>query len=163
MKTKSRKEIYGLSIVVAILCTLRIIWVIIESFNYLGIGELLVMNSSVIWSEEIMPIQITVFICRIVFNLLFSGAICIFLFNLIKENKNGVIFPHKNIIVLYIATGSFFVSSICNQNIAPLLHWGENAPLVINVDTVLYTILLLIFAFIYKIAVNISEENNLTI
>ena len=43
-----------------------------------------------------------------------------------------------------------------------LLHF-ENNPLMINDGTIIYTLLFIIFGIIYKVAVDVAEENNLTV
>jgi hypothetical protein len=44
-----------------------------------------------------------------------------------------------------------------------VLDMPGHASFAFNIDTLIYAIMLLVFAFVYKVAVDVSEENHLTI
>jgi hypothetical protein len=88
----------------------------------------------------------------------------VFLFKQLRAIKSGTLFPTINIKIMYGIALSYLIGNICDDNLPTLLFIGKNgSAFAINTDTLLYTALLIIFALIYKVAVKVSEENNLTI
>ena len=59
------------------------------------------------------------------------------------------------------AAAFYFIGNFFTDNLS--LLYFENNPLMINDTTVIYTLLFIIFGILYKVAVDVSEENNLTI
>jgi hypothetical protein len=56
----------------------------------------------------------------------------------------------------------YFLGNFCQENIKTFIT-AETPHIVLNFDTTICTLLLIIFALMYKVAAKVSEENNLTI
>ena len=80
-----------------------------------------------------------------------------------QMNRAEVLFPNVNVKIIYSIAACYLIGNICDDNISTALICGDNGAFLINSDTLLYAALLVIFALIYKVAVKVSEENNLTI
>ena len=160
MKTKTDKTMIGAAIVALLLCAVSIIWIIANSYCIAtGSGE-----GCIYWHEDLYPVQAAVFIGRLVFKPMFYALIVAFIIKQFKAIKNGVLFPSINVKILYWLAFCYLIGNSCSDNVSTsLLFDGNTGSFIINGDTLLYAAVLVIFALIYKIAVNVSEENNLTI
>ncbi len=159
MKTRKIKGIRGVAVLASLLCAVSIVWILVQSyFVCTGSGE-----GCIAWHDELYMLQWAIFIGRLLFKSLFYALIILFLIKQHKAIGNGVLFPSSNVKILYAIAGCYLVGNICDDNMATALVCGENAAFVLNGDTLLYSALLVVFALIYKVAVNVSEENNLTI
>ena len=160
MERKNNKMMIVATIFASLLCIISIIWIIVQSyFISTGSGE-----GCIIWHEELYPMQITLFAGRLIFKTLFYALMIVFLAKQTKAIKNGTLFPRKNITVLSAITASYFLGSLCNANFSECLLTGTGQMnFVIDIDMLLYTTMLIVFTIVYRIAVEVSEENNLTI
>lgn len=160
MKTRNQKAMIGLTAAASLLCAVNIAWILLQSW-YVSIGS---GDGCIIWHEELYPMQITLFAGRLVFKTLFYALMIVFLAKQTKAIKNGTLFPRKNITVLSAITASYFLGSLCNANFSECLLTGTGQMnFVIDIDMLLYTTMLIVFTIVYRIAVGVSEENNLTI
>ena len=159
MKTKGYRKMRGVTIFASLICIVSIVWILVQSyFISTGSGE-----GCIVWHDELYPIQAVIFAGRLLFKSLFYTLIIVFLCKQLKAIRNGVLFPGANVKIMYAIATSYLIGNICDDNAATALTGGENAAFVINGDTLLYAALLVIFALLYKVAVKVSEENNLTI
>ena len=160
MKTKSYKKMVGVTIFASLLCAASIVWIIAQSY-FIGTqsGE-----GCIQWHEDLYPMQMVIFIGRLLFKTSFYALIMVFLAKQLGAIKNGVLFPSVNTKIMYAIAACYFIGENCSDNVSTsLLFDGNTASFVINGDTWIYTALLVVFAIIYNIAVKVSEENNLTI
>lgn len=156
---KTSKGMTGIAVAASLLCTASIVWIFCQSyFISTGSGE-----GCIVWHEELYPLQAAIFTGRLLFKSMFYALIMVFLFKQIKAIKSGVLFPGINVTILYCIAGCYLIGNICDDNIATALTSSSHAAFAINGDTLLYAALLVVFALIYKVAVRVSEENNLTI
>lgn len=159
METKGYKGMMGVTIFASLLCIVSIVWILCQSyFISTGSGE-----GCIVWHEELYPLQAGIFIGRLVFKTLFYALIMALLFKQLKAIKDGILFPRANVKIMYIIAVCYLIGNLCDDNISTALLFEESGKFVINSDTLLYAALLVIFALIYKVAVKVSEENNLTI
>ena len=160
MKTKSYKRMMGVTIFASLLCTVSIVWIMTQSyFISTQSGE-----GCIHWHEDLYPVQLTIFIGRLLFKTSFYALIMVFLAKQLKAIKNGVLFPSVNTRIIYAMAACYFIGENCSDNISTsLLFDGNTASFVIDGDTWIYTAVLIVFALMYNIAVKVSEENNLTI
>lgn len=116
--------------------------------------------SQVSWSEDIRFLQNFVIIFKFAGALAFFILLTSFIFNCIKALKDGTLFPRKNVRILYGCAAATFISLFCNSNMH--LLQGTRA---IHLDfaEVFVPMVICAFAIIYRIAVQVSEENSLTI
>lgn len=162
METKKHKTLKGVAITVVLICVCRIVWLFAETWFAAGFGA---TEGSINWSEAVLPFQMTVLLCRILFETAYHITIIIFIVKTIKGLKNGVIFPQSNVPLLFTTTSSYFIGTLMSNNFKNvLLTQNPNATyFAIDSSTILVTLMYLIFAMLYKIAADVSEENNLTI
>lgn len=112
------------------------------------------------WQEGIKFLQGFVVVGRFVGALAFFILLIAFVFNSIKALKDGTLFPTKNVSLLFGSAIASFVSLFCNSN----MHLIDGTRAIhLDFAEIFVTIVICIFAIIYKIAVQVSEENSLTI
>ena len=160
MKTKSYKRMMGVTILASLLCTVSIVWIIAQSyFISTQSGE-----GCIHWHEDLYPMQLVIFIGRLLFKTSFYALIMVFLAKQLKAIKSGVLFPSVNTRIIYAMAACYFIGENCSDNISTsLLFEGNTGSFVIDGDTWIYTAVLVVFAIMYNVAVKVSEENNLTI
>ena len=150
----------GVTIFASLLCTVSIVWIIAQSyFISTQSGE-----GCIHWHEDLYPMQLVIFIGRLLFKTSFYTLIMVFLAKQLKAIKNGVLFPSVNTRIMYAIAACYFIGENCSDNISTsVLFKGNTGSFVIDGDTWIYTAVLVVFAIMYNIAVKVSEENNLTI
>ena len=150
----------GVTIFASLLCTVSIVWIIAQSyFISTQSGE-----GCIHWHEDLYPMQIVIFIGRLLFKTSFYTLIMVFLAKQLKAIKNGVLFPSVNTRIMYAIAACYFIGENCSDNISTsVLFEGNTGSFVIDGDTWIYTAVLVVFAIMYNIAVKVNEENNLTI
>ena len=160
MKTKSYKRMMGVTILASLLCTVSIVWIIAQSYSIsTQSGE-----GCIHWHEDLYPMQLVIFIGRLLFKTSFYALIMVFLAKQLKAIKSGVLFPSVNTRIIYAMAACYFIGENCSDNISTsLLFEGNTGSFVIDGDTWIYTAVLVVFAIMYNVAVKVSEENNLTI
>ena len=65
MKTNKNNFLKGAAIAAAILCAVQIVWLSVQSWNISGLGA---ENSEINWDKTILPIQLIVFLGRLILN-----------------------------------------------------------------------------------------------
>lgn len=160
MKTRNQKPMMAMTAIALLICIVNIVWIFVQSyFIAFTSGE-----GCIVWHEGLLCLQIAVFSGRLIFKTLFYLLLIAFFVKQTKAIMNGTIFPRGNVRLLSLMAVSYFIGSTCNENLDTCLVFdGNTGSFVLNIDVVLYTLLLVVFAILYKIAVNVSEENNLTI
>ncbi|MBR5610666.1 MAG: DUF2975 domain-containing protein [Bacteroidales bacterium] len=157
MKQNSIKSITAISVAIIAFCGLSVLFVLAQGF----IGFISPENVGVIWSEEIKGFQMLVALGRMLGGAAFFGLITAFLIKSIKGLKNGVLFPASNVPVLYFSALALFIYNFCYANGGILT--GADHNLLLDTDDITISLIIVVFAMIYKIAVKISDENSLTI
>ena len=112
------------------------------------------------WADGISFLQAFVVIFKFVGAVAFFTCLSLFILNSIKALNDGTLFPKKNVRLLFGSAASVFVSLFCASN----MHL-VNGTRAIHLDfpEVFVTAVICIFAIIYRVAVQVSEENSLTI
>lgn len=150
----------GVTIFASLLCTVSIVWIIAQSYFISTQSE----EGCIHWHEDLYPMQLVIFIGRLLFKTSFYTLIMVFLAKQLKAIKNGVLFPSVNTRIMYAIAACYFIGENCSDNISTsVLFEGNTGSFVIDGDTWIYTAVLVVFAIMYNIAVKVSEENNLTI
>lgn len=157
MKQNSIKSITAISIAIMAFCGLSALLVIVQGF----VGFVSPEQVGVIWSDELMAFQIVVASGRILGGVAFFALITAFLVKTIRGLKNGVIFPASNVPILYLCALTLFIYNFCYSNGGIMTGTSKN--LLLDTDDIAISLILVVFAMIYKIAVRISDENSLTI
>jgi hypothetical protein len=157
MKQNSIKSITAISIAIMVFCGLSALLVIVQGF----FGFVSPEKVGVVWLDEMKTFQIFIATGRILGGAFYFGLITAFLVKTIKGLKNGILFPASNVRILYFSALALFVYNFCYNN-GGILTGGESN-LILDTDDIAISLILVVFAMIYKIAVKISDENSLTI
>ena len=157
MKQNSIKSITAISIAIMVFCGLSALLVIVQGF----FGFVSPEKVGVVWLDEMKTFQIFIASGRILGGAFYFGLITAFLVKTIKGLKNGILFPASNVRILYFSALALFVYNFCYNN-GGILTGGESN-LLLDTDDIAISLILVVFAMIYKIAVKISDENSLTI
>lgn len=157
MKQNSIKSITAISIAIMAFCGLSALLVIVQGF----VGFVSPEQVGVVWSDEMKAFQLFIATGRMLGGALFFGLITAFLVKTIKGLKNGILFPASNVRILYFCSLVLFLYNFCYNNVGILT--GSSSNLLLDTDDIAISLILVVFAMIYKIAVRISDENSLTI
>lgn len=156
MKQNSITSITIVSVIVIVFCAVSAIFVIAQGAVYLMNPE----GAGVVWSESQKILQWFLLIGRPSAGAAFFAFITAFLVKTIKGLKSGVLFPASNVPLLYVSAIVLFINNFCYSNGGVLT--GADA-LLIDTDDIVMSLIFIVFAMIYKIAVKVSQENSLTI
>ena len=160
MKKNSTKKLYTVLGIILFISTVTALHATCQ-----GIGGLISPESfGIEWLEMDKWMQITVLVGRMVGGLVFSALLYAFTINTIKGYKAGVLFPRKNFGILIACSVALFVYMFCYDNMA-LVGIANDAvrQIVLDLNTVVCSMTIVVFALMYKIAIKVSEENSLTI
>lgn len=116
--------------------------------------------SQVEWTDGIRFLQASVVTLNFVGAIALFTFLTLFIFNSIKALNDGTLFPRKNVGLLFGCAAATFISQLCGSNMHLL-----NGTRAINIGfaEVIVPAVICIFAIIYRVAVQVSEENSLTI
>lgn len=160
MAKSNLKSVSGLTIAVSLLCIISIVGVWVASYSMLyGSGE-----GRIVFHEDFYPMQITIFIGYLLFKTSFYLLLILFVVKQCRAIKNGSIFLRANIKIAYLMSACYFIGNFCDNNMETfVIPNGTRPEIQIVSDSIIFAILLFIFSILYKVAVDVSEENNLTI
>ena len=160
MKKNSTKKLYTVLGIILFLSTVNALHV-----TYQGIGGLISPESfGIRWLDTDKWMQVTVLVGRMAGGLAFSALLYAFTINTVKGYKAGVLFPRNNFGILMACSAALFVYIFCYDNMQ-LVGLPSDAvrQIELNLNTVVSSLTLVVFALMYKVAVKVSEENSLTI
>ena len=136
------------------------IWAVLASMNFVDILTGDSFPVAVNWSQR-GTLKIVYFVLYVLSTLLQILLICIAVANVFKGIRENTVFPKSNVKLLFWLALVDFVYELCWANLPILFNDGFVLQLV-NTNFVT-PFLLLFFAFMYKVAADAVEENNLTI
>ena len=157
MKQNSTKSLKWLTGVAGFFCLIAVVRMTTQTLGFF-FGHAVAQR--VVWIDGIELFQGSIAIFRWLGGIALFGLLIAFMLNSIKGLNNGVLFPRKNISILFCAAAISFVFFFCNTNIGMVL--GERV-FKIDITEILVPAIICTFAIMYKVAVNVSEENSLTI
>lgn len=162
METKNYKAINGIAITAIAICAIQITWLILQSWFISGING---STCEIAWDNNILPFQLTLFIGRVLFGVAYNAIIIVFLIKSVNALKKGTLFIRSNVTLLYMTAGCYIINRLCDDNMGNILMSAElgNSYFAIESGSILITLLFIIFALLYRIAAEVSEDNNLTI
>ncbi len=160
MKKESTK---GLYIVLGITLLLAIFNAAHVSIFCIG-GILRPENWGIKWVEYDTWMQYAVLIGRMIGGLAFSVFLTMFIYNTAKASRKGILFPKQNFGVLIGSAVSLFMYRFFYDN-TELLNIANNQTraICVSTDSILFALIIVAFALMYRVASKVSEENNLTI
>lgn len=155
MKTNSTKSLKWLTGAVIVIGLMALALITVQSFGFFyGIPQ------KAVWIEGFKGMQITLIILRLVGGFTSFALLLAFLFNSIKAQKNGVLFPRKNVGLLFGLAAASFITLFSMENMHLM---AGTRHISIGFDELFVPIIICIVALIYRNAVQVSEENSLTI
>ena len=156
MKTKGFKTLITITALAIFFCLLNAVWTCVQSYN-IYTAE----NNFLTFDKEPRFIFTAIFYGRLIFTPLYNALLITFLVKQLVAIKKGILFPRINVRIIFLIAACYFIGSFSHDNHA-LLHF-QNNPIMIHDSTITYTLLFIIFGIIYKVAVDVAEENNLTV
>ena len=156
MKKNSIKSITAISVIIIFFCALSAVFVIVQGI----VMFIKPADIGVVWDDANKALHLLVAIGRPLGGAAFFVLMTTFLIKTIKGLKSGILFPRSNVPILYFSALALFIYNFCYSNGGVLT--GKDA-LLIDTDDIGISMIFVVFAMIYKIAVKVSEENSLTI
>ena len=150
--TKSLKWLTGIAVFFSLIATARI--------TVQTLGFFYGRPQPAVWIDGLEVLQGSIAILRLLGGIALFGLLIAFLLNSIKGLKSGVLFPRKNISILFWAAAASFIFLFCNTNIDLVL--GKRV-FQLDIQEILVPTIICAFAIMYKVACKVSEENSLTI
>lgn len=155
MKTNTTRSLKWLTGAVIALGLMALALFTVQSFGFFtGTPQ------KAVWIEGFKGMQVSIIILRLIGSITCFTLLLAFLFNSIKGQKNGELFQRKNIAILFGLAASSFITLLCSGNMHIVM--GERH-INIGFTELFVPIIICIVALIYRNAVQVSEENNLTI
>lgn len=146
------------SYVAIVLCAA---WAVFYVFNFYGLltskGW---MSRDVDWTQR-AALKIAFFVLD-VFSIAITIGLCVkAALNFLKGTRDGVVFPKSNVKLFFWLALAYFVHRLCWANEPILFREGFNFGY--THSNIVIPFCILFFAFMYKIAADAVEENNLTV
>lgn len=157
MKKNSTKSLKWLTGVVIVLGFIALAIITCQTFGFFCGYP---VQQKAVWIEELKGMQISIIMLRLLGAITCFAILLTFLFNSIKALKNKVLFPRKNVGLLFGLAVASFITLICCGNMHVVM--GERH-INIGFTELFVPIIICIVALIYRNAVQVSEENSLTI
>ena len=157
MKTKLEKNLTWLFFFILLLGSLAANVTVNQTFGYFGEPA----EEAIAWSEGIKGLQMSIVFLRCLGVFTFFGSLLLFIVYSVHSIREGVLFPRKNIALLYVCVLASFIYFLCNDNLHIVTQAERSFR--ITFEALVVPSLILVFAFLYKAAVQINEENSLTI
>ena len=157
MKQNSTKSLKWLTGVAAFFCLIAVVRMTTQTLGFF-FGRSVAQRA--IWIDGLELFQGSIAVFRLIAGIALFGLLLAFMVNSIKGLNSGVLFPRKNISILVCAAVASFVFFFCNTNIGMIL--GERV-FKLDITEIIVPAIICTFAIMYKVAVRVSEENNLTI
>ena len=155
MKTNTTRSLKWLTGAVIALGLMALALFTVQSFGFFtGTPQ------KAVWIEGFKGMQVSIIIMRLIGSITCFSLLLAFLFNSIKGQKNGELFQRKNIGILFGLAAASFITLLCSGNMHIVM--GERH-INIGFTELFVPIIICIVALIYRNAVQVSEENNLTI
>ena len=155
MKKNSTKSLKWLTGIVAFFSSIAVARMTVQTFGFFY-GK----PQVAVWIDGMEVFQGSIAICRLLGGIALFSLLIAFLVNSIKGLNSGVLFPRKNISILFCAAAASFIFLFSNTNIDLVL--GRRV-FQIDITEIIVPAIICTFAIMYKVAVKVSEENSLTI
>ncbi len=154
MKNKTQKNIRLCCYVALAFC---IIYAIVMAVHFIG---LLNGVNDIDWAQHHAR-KIGFFIIYVLSSFLMIGMWIKVVINILRGIKENSVFPQSNVRLLFWLALVFFVYILCWTNHVVL--YQDNFVFEFQANNIIMPFFLLFFAFMYKVAADAVEENNLTI
>jgi len=158
MTNKTSKNIKVCCYVALAFC---VIWAVSEITNFVafmfGDGA---SSYPIDWSQQTV-LKVVILVCYVIGTVSVIGMFVKAIFNVLKGLLDNTAFPRSNERLLFwIALADFiYVLGSCNLQVL----WDDNILFLLQHNNFVTPFFLLFFAFMYKVAADAVEENNLTV
>ena len=157
MKNSTQKSIRNLSLAILIIGGLTLIYTYVQMISQIGGNHI----NSINWNPDIRGWQIAIIAGRFIGIALLYTMCCIFLFRINRGLENGEIFPKSNISLIRWTALVTVLLTFVQSNFDAVVK-GESA-LMLDSNTFLVPLIVLLFAGIYKMAYLAAKDSNLAI
>ena len=139
------------------------LWVVfygVQSYYVLTTGS----GEGVInWGSPRIGLKVALFVLHRVTLLTMAGLFAAFAISILKHLKGGSIFCRANVVQLWCMVAVLPIYSFISDNMGIVGSPNEHFDVVLTDNPLLYTIVALIIALLYKLAYDAAEEQKLTI
>lgn len=115
------------------------------------------------WDSPRMGLKLTVFTLNRISILLMAGLTAAFVLNILKYLRGGTIFNHANVVLLWVMAIILPIHSFISDNMSIATSATEHFDVVLTDTPFVYLFVTLLVALLYKLAYNVSKEQELTI
>ena len=158
MNNSTQKSIKRLSIAILIIGGLTLVYTYVQMISQLWLNNFIV---PITWNPDVKGWQIFILAGRFVGITILYVLCCIFLYRINKGLKEGEIFPRSNIsLIRWTALVAAFLAFV-HSNYDAVVK-GESA-LMVDSNTILIPLIVLLFAGLYKMAYLAAKDSNLAI
>ena len=155
MEKNSTKSLKWLTGAIIVLGLMALVLIIVQSLGFFtGTPQ------KAVWIEGFKGMQITFIILRLIGAISSFVLLLAFLFNSIEAQNSGVLFPRKNVGILFGLAVTTFITLFSMENMHLM---AGTRHISLGFDELFVPIIICILAIIYRNAVQVSEENSLTI
>ena len=158
MKNQTQRSIKRLSIAILIIGGLSLAYIYWEMIAQLWVSSYI---HPLTWNPDIKGWQIFILIARFIGVTSLFILCCIFLYRTNKGLKDGEIFPKSNIPIIRWGALAAALLAFVHSNYGAVVK-GESA-LMIDSNTILIPLIVLLFAGLYKMAYLAAKDSRLSI
>ena len=158
MNSSTQKRIKRLSVASLIVGGAALLYSYVQMVSQLWLDNFI---TPMVWNQDILGWQIFIFAARFVGVTLLYILCCIFLCRTNKGLKDGVIFPKSNVALIRWTALVAALLAFANANYEAVVR-GESV-LMVDSNFILFPLVVLLFAGLYKMACLAAEDSNLAI
>ena len=158
MNNSTQKSIKRLSIAILVIGGLTLAYTYVQMISQLWLNNFI---TPMVWNPDIKGWQIFILAARYVGITLLYILCCIFLYRINRGLKNGEIFPKSNISLIRWTALLAALLAFVHSNYDAVVN-GESA-LMVDSNTILIPLIVLLFAGLYKMAYLAAKDSNLAI
>ena len=158
MKNSTQKNIRNLAIAIIVIGGLSLIYTYLQMISQLWLNNFI---TPMVWNPEIKGWQIFILMARFVGLTLLFVLCCIFLYRIHPGLKGGEIFPKSNLPIIRWTALVAALLAFVHTNYDAVVK-GESV-LMVDSNTILIPLVILLFAGLYKMAYLAAKDSNLAI
>lgn len=158
MNSSTQKSIKRLSVAILIVGGAALLYSYVQMVSQLWLDNFI---TPMVWNQDILGWQIFILAARFVGVTLLYILCCIFLCRTNKGLKDGVIFPKSNVALIRWTALVAALLAFANANYEAVVR-GESV-LMVDSNFILFPLVVLLFAGLYKMACLAAEDSNLAI
>ena len=160
MKNTSIKTLKIVCYVLLALIPILVLFNAVQSYYILTTGS----GEGVInWDSPRIALKVSLFFCQRVVLLAMVCLFFAFIVNILKHLKGGTLFCRANVVLLWVMVPVLPFYSFLNDNINIAFSPTEHGSVVITDNIIIYPLVVVILAILYKVAYDTAEEQKLTV